>query len=253
MTEKVKVLVVEDEFIVAEDIRINLEKAGYEVTDVARNGDDGVKAFKKNSPDVVLLDIRLGEGMDGIATAGIIRNISDVPLIYITAHSDKATFDKAKPTQPHAYIVKPFNFHNLHSAIELALSNYSRKLFGTLHELSDKPAEISNDQNYVFNDAVFVRFGKAFQKIRFTDICFIKADGSYSILHTRKRDFTLSMNLHTIMERLGRPEFLRVHRSYVVNLDCIDRIEEGAIQVNDQFIPVSKSSREALLRKLNSL
>lgn len=252
MIQKVKILIVEDEFIVAEDIRINLLKLDYEVTDVVRSGETAIAAFEKDRPDIVLMDVRLGDGMDGIAAAAHLRSISNVPLIYLTAHSDKATFDRARKTAPHAYIVKPFNFHNLHTAIELALANFAKKQFGQPEDLMNGSA-VPQVSQYLFHDSVFVKFGKAFHKIKFSDICFIKANGSYSVVQTFRREFTLSMNLHTLLDRLQRPEFLRVHRSYVVNLNCIDSIDERGIHMDKHFIPVSKSSREELLNKLKAL
>jgi len=251
---KIQILVVEDEFIVAEDIRRNLEKLGYLVNGVYRTGEDAIAAIKENVPDIVLLDISLQDGMDGIETATMIRKMVHIPFIYITAHSDAATFERAKQTCPNAYIIKPFNFHNLHSAIDLAIYNYSRKaianpedLLDARHQSSDKP-----DQ-YFFNNAIFIKIGKGFEKVKVDDLCYVKADGSYSQLFTLKREFTLAMNLHTVMERLNRPEVLRVHRSYLVNINCIDRIEESNLKIMGITIPISKALREDLMKRITAL
>ncbi len=248
---KVKILVVEDEFIVAEDIRRSLVKSGYEVMRLTPSGEEAIAAVKMASPDLVLLDIRLGDGMDGISTAEVMRKIADIPFIYVTAHSDPATFERAKQTAPHAYIVKPFNFQNLHTAIELALYNYSNKIFAQPGD-STSLGEGSEDKplHYYINNSIFIKSGKGFDKVRINDIQYIKADGSYSVLHTSSQSFTLSLNLHTVLERIDRPEFVRIHRTYIVNINNISHIEERGLKVGDFFVPVSRSLREMLMKKL---
>lgn len=251
---KVQVLIVEDEFIVAEDIRRNLIKLSYTVNEMARSGEEALELLKKNVPDIVLLDINLGSGMSGIETAVAIRKIVHIPIIYVTAHSDAKTFENAKETAPDAYIIKPFNFSNLHSAMELAIYNYSRmalmnadKLVGKGTQDKKKPGQ------YLFNGSIFIKIGKGFDKVKFKDVCYIKAEGSYSRLFTEEREFTLALNLHTVLDRLNRPEFLRVHRSYVVHLNNIDKIEENGVWVKGVLVPTSKKKHDELLRKLGSL
>ncbi|MBX2912311.1 MAG: response regulator [Cyclobacteriaceae bacterium] len=249
---KVKILVVEDEFIVAEDIRRNLVKLGYEVTGISKTGEEAIAAVKLGTPDLALLDIRLGDGIDGVNVAEIIRKIVDIPLIFVTAHSDHATFERAKRTQPHAYIIKPFNFQNLHMSIELALHNYSNKIFGDPDE--QVPAfDNARPLHYLINNSIFVKAGKVFEKVKLTDINYIKAHGSYSVLYANDRKFTLALNLHTVLEKIDRPEFLRTHRSYVVNLNNIERIEDNGVVIKGTLVPVTRKTKDELMRKIAAI
>lgn len=254
MIHKVNVLVVEDEFIVGEDIRRNLLKQGYEVDEVVRNGLEAIEKVKAKVPDIILLDINLGDGFNGIETAEEIRKIAGIPIIYVTAHSDTHTFEKAKQTAPDAFIIKPFNFNNLHSAIELAIYNYSRRENGQSRELINEESPIDQKpEHYLFNNTIFVKIGKGFEKVKLIDICYVKADGSYSILYTHKKHYTLAMNLQKVHDRLNRKEFIRSHRSYVVNINRIERIDGNNLKVGDILIPLSKALRDDFLKMVNSL
>lgn len=100
------------------------------------------------------------------------------------------------------------------------------------------------------NQAVFVKIGRVFEKVLYSEILYIQASGSYSTLQTERGEFTIARNLHTVFEQLNRPEFLRVHRTYVVNLYNIDRIEERGVTIQETFIPVSKKLREKCCKNL---
>ncbi|MHC1744839.1 MAG: response regulator [Syntrophobacteraceae bacterium] len=119
---KVTVLVVEDEAIVAADLSGKLRELGYEVSGIAAEGEEAVALARQSRPDVVLMDISLRGAMDGIEAAEAIRSLHDVPVIYLTAHGDPATLDRAKVTGPFRYIQKPFDERELATQMELALS-----------------------------------------------------------------------------------------------------------------------------------
>jgi len=254
MMNKVRILIVEDEFIVAEDIRRNLIKLGYAANEIAKCGEEAIELVKEDAPDIVLLDINLGSGINGIETAIAIRKEVSIPIIYVTAHSDAKTFENAKETAPDAYIVKPFNFSNLHSAIELAIYNYERRAAGNPKGLIDRPEKgAEKPGHYLFNGSIFIKNGKGFEKVNLEDIAYIKADGSYSRLFTEQREFILAMNLHTVLDRLNSHEFMRVHRSYAIKVSCIEKIEVNGVKIGEATIPVSKKLREDLLKRITSL
>ncbi|MEW5774692.1 MAG: HD domain-containing phosphohydrolase [Thermodesulfobacteriota bacterium] len=117
---KLRVLVVEDEPIVAMDIQHRLRKLGYAVVRVVPSGEDAVAAARELSPDLMLMDIMLEGRMDGIETAATIRETQDVPVIYLTAYADEKTLQRAKITEPLGYIIKPFEDREIHSIIEIA-------------------------------------------------------------------------------------------------------------------------------------
>ena len=119
--EKVRILVVEDETVVAMDIANTLRKLGYEVTDTVPSGEQALDSLKENRPDLIFMDIGLKGEMDGIETAAQIRSLYSIPVIFLTAFVDEKTLDRAKGTVPAGYITKPFEENDLRIAVEVGL------------------------------------------------------------------------------------------------------------------------------------
>jgi len=123
---KIKVMIVEDEIIVAEDIKTSLQKMGYDVPAVVSSGEAAIKQAEETKPDLVLMDIVLRGKLNGIEAAGHIRSTYNIPVIYLTAYADDNILEQAKITEPFGYITKPFENRELHSNIEMAL--YKNKI-----------------------------------------------------------------------------------------------------------------------------
>ncbi|GAH35521.1 unnamed protein product, partial [marine sediment metagenome] len=119
--EPAKILVVEDENIVAKDIETSLKRLGYAVSAVASSGEEAVERAVDTHPDLVLMDIVLRGKMDGVQTAQHIRDHFNIPVVYLTAYADEKTLERAKMTEPFGYILKPFEERELRSSIEVAL------------------------------------------------------------------------------------------------------------------------------------
>ncbi len=133
---KTNILLVEDESIVAEDIRLSLKSLGYNVVDILASGEDAIKKIEKHKIDLILMDIVLRGKISGIEASSQIRSSFDIPVVYLTAYADEKTLDRAKLTEPHGYILKPFNDRELHSTIETAL--YRHKMEKRLRENEER-------------------------------------------------------------------------------------------------------------------
>ena len=116
-----KILVVEDETIVARDIQQSLTRLGYDVPTTATSGEEAIRKTREIDPDLILMDIVLKGPMDGVETVRHINRQFDVPVIYLTAYADDSTLDRAKATSPAGYMLKPFHPNELRPTIELAL------------------------------------------------------------------------------------------------------------------------------------
>lgn len=123
-----KILIVEDELLVAEDIAFRLKSLGYQITDLVISGEDALRAIRNEQPDLILMDIMLKGDLDGIETHEIINKEYKIPLVYLTSYSDEKTFSRAKLTQPFGYIIKPFEERELHTVIEVALYKHSMEM-----------------------------------------------------------------------------------------------------------------------------
>jgi len=120
-----RILVVEDEHIVAMGIKKMLKSLGYQVTGIASSGEDAISKAESTFPDLVLMDIMLKGNIDGIEAAREIIKRFDLPVVYLSAYSDSKILERAKQTGPFGYIVKPFEEKDLHSSIEVALHRHA--------------------------------------------------------------------------------------------------------------------------------
>ena len=124
--DKARIVVVEDESLLAEDIQERLKNLGYEVAAVAHSGEEALAVVAAAHPDLVLMDIRLKGKMDGIDTARVVRERFNLPVVYLTGEADGATLERAKATEPLGYLLKPIEEKRLYSTVEIAL--YKHKM-----------------------------------------------------------------------------------------------------------------------------
>lgn len=116
-----RVLIVEDEMVVANDLQRKLQGIGYDVPDIASTGTEAIEKASRLCPDIVLMDIVLRGPMDGIEAADRIRQSCGIPVVFLTAHADEATFQRAKISEPFGYILKPFDLHLVNITIEIGI------------------------------------------------------------------------------------------------------------------------------------
>lgn len=121
------ILIVEDDIFIAQDIREYLEGMKYQVSGIAYDAEEAIQAITKYAPDLVLLDIHLGEGGTGLEIATMLRDVYQIPFVFLTSHASQSILEQAKRTRPMGYIVKPFDEKDLFSTIEIALFNHSQR------------------------------------------------------------------------------------------------------------------------------
>lgn len=239
---KVKILVVEDEIVIADNICDTLEELGYEVLEPAINYTEAVEILQEEQPDLAMLDIQLAGSKDGIDLAWKIKEDFDIPFIFLTSNADPRTVDRTKKLNPPAFLVKPFNGDDLYTSIELALYN---------HYGEQRPPEDEKDMaQVIIKDALFVKTKNLFQKVRFEDILFIKAEHVYIELNVQNnKKYLIRNSMNAFCERMPE-DFFRVHRSYAINMQHLDAINSSYVIVGDEQIPIGKNYREELISKV---
>ncbi|MES2704236.1 MAG: response regulator [Bacteroidota bacterium] len=238
MTSNIKVGIVEDEMIIAQGIAKTLREIGYTPTEPAVSYTEALEMIVREKPDILLLDIVLSGHRDGIDLAWKIREDYNIPFIFLTANADAATVERAKKLSPPAYLVKPFNKDELYTSIEICLYNYA-----TLRQ-DKEPAEKGN---YIINDCLFVKQSYNFVKVKISDITHLEGDRVYVIVHTTTGKMLVRSTIQNYHEVINAKNFIRVHRSFVINAAHLDAINTDGVMVNGHDIPVGKAYREELL------
>lgn len=235
-----RVLVVEDEFIIAEDISETLRSLGYDVTGNAVNYNEALKFLDSQYPDIVLVDINLGEEKDGIDVGTAIREKHQLPFIFITSHADKSTVDRAKHLKPNGYLVKPFDKNDLYTCIEIALASFSR-------QPQKEPAANETESN----DAIFIKDGTTFIKIKHEDIWYLKSEANYVLIQTAHKKHLIRKTLKEFASTLPANRFIQVYKSYIINLSYVESVHADHVVVKQQEVPIGREFKEAFLKKVN--
>lgn len=141
---KARILVVEDEFLVAHDISNMLIELGYDVQAIVSSAEDALAVIRNRAPDLILLDIRLKGPIDGIQAANIIKEEWAIPFVYLTAHADDLTLSRAKSSDPLGYLLKPFEFRELKTVIELAFYKHEKERQAAFWAIHDRLSGLPN-------------------------------------------------------------------------------------------------------------
>ena len=246
MGSPIKILIVEDEMIIAANTSLQLTNLGYEVSGIVSRGEEALVHIEENLPDIILLDIQLKGKLDGIETAHQMQKQFDIPIIYVTSNVDDANFERAKKTNPYAFISKPFKKLDLQHAIELTANRIIENEIKYDEEKASEPS-------FVLSDRIFVRHNDRIVKIIIADILYIEADRNYCRIHSKVKIFLLVVTLKDIEKKLPKEYFIRVHRSYIINLSQIDEVAAKHIVIARKAIPLSKSLRADLLTRLQTI
>ena len=236
--EQVKILIVEDEVIIAEDLNNKLQEIGYEVCGMAYSYQEATEQLKKATPNLVLIDVQLSELKDGIDLAELIRKEYNLPFLFVTSNADSHTIERAKSTQPSGYVVKPFQKRALYAAIEIALNKQL------------KPTVNSNPQSS--NSPLFIKESHQYTQVKKQEIQWLKAEGNYTHIQTENGKHLVRGKLREILDQLS-PNFIRIHKSYAVNINSISVVQHSCVSVGDKQIPVGDMYRKTLLEKITFL
>lgn len=232
MNSKYKILIVEDELLVATDIEESLESLGYSIHNTVDTGLKAIEEVEKKLPDLVLMDINLKGDMTGIEAARIITQKHDVPIIYLTANADITTVNKAKVALPYGYIIKPFTDKDLQTNIEIAIFKFGNDLklkmeseqFNTFFDLKD------HEKNQII-----VHANQGLEKINIKDVYFIEKDSEDTIIHLFDEEVTTKKPFVELIEFFPKKEFIQVSKQFVINSSKVFAVKYPEVIIADKM------------------
>lgn len=215
-------IIVEDELIIADHLAQILSSLNINIIDIIENLADAEKSLTK-APDFYFLDIRLSNNQNGIEFGKTLNNLG-IPFIYVTANNELEILKKAIATQPTSYITKPFKERDVIAAVELI----------KLKAKASKYLQIITP--------------KGVKKISEQEILYCEAEGSYVKIVTENGTFIQRMTLKKTLEMLS-DDFVKIHRSYVINKHKISSFKSNVIFINNHQLPISRAYKDIITNK----
>lgn len=244
-----RILIVEDDISIAENIQEILELLGYVNIDIANSANQCIKVIKKYRPDLVFMDIKLKGDKDGIELGEIVKQMVDAPLVFVTSYSDPTIIERAKRISPAGFIVKPFNTNDIHAIVEIVLYNKRTKPVSEVSAVST-----TNDSPYLVSDAVFIKADNSFERVAYDDIYYVEANGNMVTIFTKKRDYNIRKSMKEIEEILPSQLFLRVQKSFIVHLGQIESFNTKEIILHSgAIVQVGRQYYNGFLSKLSTI
>lgn len=221
MTSNFKILIVDDEVLIAEFLKDELKALGYNNIVMAHNHAQCIKQIEEFCPELVLLDIRMKNEREGIEIAEEINQKYKIPFIFITAHSDKEILQQALSKSPAGYITKPIKQVDVYAAIRL----------------------VETKQEKHTEKFIVVKDGYSEIKVMLDTILYVQSDDNYIHIYTPGKKHTVRNSLEWFKENTPTDIFYRTHRSYIVNLSKITISTSKSVFIDDIEIPVSRGNQ----------
>lgn len=229
MENEIDILIIEDDALIAESIKMQLDDFGYGITRVCYKYDTAIAAIEEANYDLIISDINLGYGIDeksGITLMEHLKKVKKCPFIFLTAFSDKDTLKKATSLYPSAYLVKPVNAANLYAAVQLAMENYQ----------NTKTANIDTLKKEETPDYFFTKLGNALIKIYWKDVYHLEATKNYVRIKTAEYNSgvlirsSLQQVLTSTIPEVHRKLFIKINRSVAIAKRIVLTVNDTSVE-----------------------
>lgn len=217
-----RILIVEDNAIIAQDLKGILEDLGHEVTAIAMSFKEALDCLLGDSPSLCLIDIVLSGDKDGITLAETINRDFGIPFLFVTSHSDRHTVERATQALPRGYVLKPFDKHDVFTSINLALA---------LSETLPRQRK-----------SISIRQAGFVHKVYLDEVMYVQSDGNYIDFYlTDGRKYSKRMTIKEFLSLAEAVSFVQIHKSYAANVDMITQTGGQSIVVNGVELPLGKT------------
>ncbi len=245
-----KIMIVEDEGLMADKMEMQIDKLGYQHFGTVDNSEDALKLLETSQPDLILMDVNIEGEYDGIELTDMIHQQWEIPIIFITSLHDNRTSKRIIRTNPVAYIIKPFSDAQLKTTVELIV----KQLLAKPSKIDTYDLNVEEELPTQEKDFLFVKKRNELVKIKIEDIFYLEADGRYTQIYTMDKKFLIRMSLKEMLEKkLDSKLFIQTHRSYIVNITKIKSVnlEDSVVDLGNMHVPLSRREKEEVLKKLD--
>jgi DNA-binding LytR/AlgR family response regulator len=252
MSVSFSILIVEDEIIIAQDLKEILEEVGYINVFRVANYTQAIQILNNQNIDLVLLDINLNDSNSGINLANYINQNHQIPFIYITSYSDAGTINEVKQTKPAAFLLKPFNKELLLATIEISLFNFSNN-----HNASNQPIvtkfSLKQEDAIVINNQLLVKENYQYIKVPLAEILWFESDRNYIQVITLNRKYLIRSSLKKLVEHLPQKDFVKCYKQFIINVNHVKNFGTDELIINGQQIPISRNNQIEVVNKLKNV
>jgi two-component system, response regulator PdtaR len=247
-----KILVIEDDSLIAKDIKMLIEDWGYTCLGCATNAMSAFKILENAIPDVILVDIQLDGKEDGIQFVEKMQKTLQIPCIYLTAQADWGTVERSKSTFPAAYLLKPFDERHLHISLELALYKTPKQDNDeVLKPVFAHEVKLNSEMLLRKEEFIFIKQKYRFVKFRADEILFLEAEKNYTTINCLQHKFVVRFPLLTVLERLQICNLVRINRSCAINIAYVDEFDDSEVIVKGKSIGITTAFKDDFLKKFN--
>lgn len=237
--EKLHILLLEDQSLVAVDIIDMIERMGHEVVSHVDNGPDAIQSAQTKRPDLAVLDIKVKGSMNGIEVGRRVREELHIPVIYLTSMGE--VYELARDTNPYAFLNKPVSAPQLRQSIELAVQAFQ----------AESPVSGPIDH------AIYIRHNDRRVRVALKDILMLKADGGYCYIFSGEDKMIIAKPMGKVLDELqrfqGGDRLMQVHRSCCVHLDHVSHIQGNMLRVGSAMVDIGETYRERVLAQFPSI
>lgn len=229
MKNNYNILIIEDELLIAEMLKEILLELHYNVVGMAKNYQEAQLHLHEGSIDLAILDINLNDTKNGIDIGSEIKEKHHFPFIYLTSYSDPTTIQNATQTLPSSYLLKPFTKEDLFTTIELVKA-----------------------RNKNTNSTIIIKDGHNNIKLQSKNIISVQSDGNYIEINTGEKKHVIRNSIEKFLEEINNTNFVRIHRSYVINITKVEAVNGQYLFINKNKYPLSRKYREQVLQKFHN-
>lgn len=249
--KKIDILLIEDINSIEIDVQNRLAELNYQVNSIVTSAEQAFEAIEKNKPDIVLMDIHLDGQWDGIEAASTIQKHYDLPVLFLSSESDIETLKPIVDTQAYGFIEKPFRKAVLFSNVELALNNHQNNSMRGKNKITFAEEQKSKSKN----QSIYIRADYKIKKIDYASILFVEAMRDYVTIYTDDKKYITHTTMKNMLVKLPSDHFLRIHRSYIINLNKIDSIKypELFLVGHKKSVPIGAHYKKRLFDTLHIL